>query len=196
MGNNFNPGISKHPAYPVWMNMRNRCFNPDNLGYKNYGGRGITVCDLWENSSMAFINWCEDNGYKKGLEIDRINNNGNYEPSNCRFVTRKVNSRNRRDSTYIKYAGYELVLFHWAKIIGISQPVLRERVVIANWSINRSIETSTPKQTRYSHNGQQLTLIEIQKLTGENLLKLFIQLNPKTVSHNLTSKFGAQQNVI
>lgn len=76
-------------------NIKNRCYNPNNKSYKRYGGRGIKVCDEWVNNTNSFIRWAKENGYKPGLEIDRENNNGNYEPNNCRWTTKAENNRNQ-----------------------------------------------------------------------------------------------------
>lgn len=90
--------LYKHPLYSVWHDIKKRCYNIKNKSYHNYGGRGITICDEWKNNPEIFIKWGIENGYKKGLEIDRIDNSDNkkYSPTNCRFVTRKQNSNNRR----------------------------------------------------------------------------------------------------
>ncbi len=79
--------------YATWQSMKKRCSNPKCKAYKYYGGRGITVCKIWRDSFQTFFNWAKDK-HKRGLEIDRINNDGNYEPSNCRFVTRLENMKN------------------------------------------------------------------------------------------------------
>lgn len=87
--------ISKHQFYGSWCSMMGRCYREKNNRYHNYGGRGITVCDEWKISSN-FIKWCDSFGdMPKGTQIDRIDNDGNYEPSNCRLVTPKENARNR-----------------------------------------------------------------------------------------------------
>jgi hypothetical protein len=88
-------GLIKHPIYKVWQGMKTRCYNPKGKKFHRYGGRGIKVCVEWENDFKTFYDFCTQNGYKKGLEIDRIDNNGNYEPKNCRFVTSAENVRNR-----------------------------------------------------------------------------------------------------
>lgn len=92
-------GVKLSSVYNVWVGMRHRCLNSTNINYHNYGGRGISICDEWLNSFVKFELWCFFNGYEKGLQIDRVNNNGNYEPSNCRFTTRDVNCSNTRISS-------------------------------------------------------------------------------------------------
>lgn len=84
--------------YMLRYNMVRRCTDPKNKEYHMYGGRGITVCDLWMQSADLFIKWALLEGWKRGLQIDRIDNDGNYTPENCRFVTRKDNCRNRRNN--------------------------------------------------------------------------------------------------
>ena len=95
--------ISKHggmwdtPTHRVWSGVLSRCCNPGNKSYSNYGGRGITVCEEWKDFSL-FHSWALSSGYQEGLEIDRTNNNGGYCPENCRWVSRSVNCRNRRNN--------------------------------------------------------------------------------------------------
>lgn len=100
-------GLIQHPTYKTWESMKSRCYNKNNKRYGDYGGREITICDEWKNNFKNFYDWSVSNGYKRGLSIDRINNDGNYEPSNCRWTTKTIQSRNRRcnKNSSSKYAG-------------------------------------------------------------------------------------------
>lgn len=89
-------GLSRTPLYFVWAQMKGRCSNPKNQQYKNYGARGIFVCQEWQDSYKAFYDWAVANGYKKGLTIDRINNNDGYYPENCRWCGMHTQNMNRR----------------------------------------------------------------------------------------------------
>jgi len=104
--NNVTHGLSykghHHRIYNIWATMKQRCYNPNATKYENYGGRGITICDEWKIDVINFYNWAIANDYSENLSIDRINSNGNYEPSNCRWVTMKVQQNNRRNSHQIK----------------------------------------------------------------------------------------------
>ena len=93
---NTKHGKTKSRLFRIWSGMKFRCLNSNNKDYKNYGGRGISICDEWINNFENFYKWSSVNGYKHDLSIDRINNDGNYTPDNCRFVTNMINSQNRR----------------------------------------------------------------------------------------------------
>lgn len=131
-------GLSKTPLYAVYKGIKARCYNKKSQFYHYYGGRGITMCQQWRTSYITFYNWCVENGYKKELQIDRRDNNGNYEPSNCRFVTPRVNSINRRNVHFIEYNGQQVPLIDlWVK-----SPVGRKAFyhrLKSGWSLDKAL---------------------------------------------------------
>ena len=121
-------GMKNTKIYRIWCSMKERCNNKNNKSYKNYGGRGIKVCDEWLENFISFYNWAIKNGYKEGLTIDRINNNGIYEPSNCRWITRKEQNRNYRKNHLLTYKGETLCLADMADKYGINRGTLLYRL--------------------------------------------------------------------
>lgn len=101
--------------YRIWLGIKTRCFNPNEPGYFRYGGRGIKVCDEWMHNFKTFHDWALDNGYKENLTIDRINNNGNYEPDNCKWATSKEQANNRRTNRRITMKGETKTVAEWAE---------------------------------------------------------------------------------
>lgn len=120
-------GLSKTRIYMSWADMKDRCYNKNNRSYKNYGGRGITVCDSWKKDFMNFYNWAKQNGYTDKLTIDRINVNGNYEPNNCRWVSYKVQANNKRNSKKITLFGETKTVYEFEKIYNVKANVLYDR---------------------------------------------------------------------
>ena len=119
---------NKHPLYGVWKNIKQRCLNPNNPRFDYYGGRGVSICNQWVQDFISFYTWSLANGWEDGLQIDRIDNNGNYGPSNCRFTTNQINSTNRRDSHNIKVYNQTLNRSEIARKFNIPYGKLRHRL--------------------------------------------------------------------
>lgn len=124
---NYKHGLNRHKLHGVHNQMISRCYNPNHTRYKDYGGRGITICDEWRQNFLSFYNWAINNGWCLGLEIDRENNEGNYEPSNCRLVTRTINQRNKRSCIIIEYKGKSQTLAEWAVELNLNAFMLYTR---------------------------------------------------------------------
>ena len=138
---NTKHGKTHTRIYKIWFGMKKRCFNFSCKSYHRYGGRGITVCNEWKNDFMNFYNWAMANGYKDNLTIDRINNNGNYEPNNCRFVTLLEQARNRRNTKFITYNGGTFCMKDLAKKLGLNYKLVAGRLN-KGWSIRRAFTNS------------------------------------------------------
>lgn len=133
---------TEHPRiYNVWHAMKVRCYNPNSKKYKCYGGRGIKVCNEWLNSFEAFYKWAMSNGYAENLTIDRIDNDGNYEPSNCRWITNKEQQNNRSNNKIISYNGKTLNISQWAELKKIPASVLYCRIYKYGWDFEKALNT-------------------------------------------------------
>ena len=108
---NTTHGLYKHPLRYIYGSMIQRCFNPNSPNFKHYGGRGISVCLEWKNSFISFYEWAVNNGYSKGLVIDRENNDLSYSPSNCRWINRYISGENTRLITIRNKSGYRGVCY-------------------------------------------------------------------------------------
>lgn len=115
----FKHGDSHTKLHICWVNMIDRCTNKNCTGYKNYGGRGITICKEWIKDYLTFKEWAVSNGFCKELTLDRINVNGNYEPSNCRWITQQEQCNNRRATTFLEMDGITMPLADWSRKLNI-----------------------------------------------------------------------------
>lgn len=113
--------------YAVWSCMKERCNNPNNKNYNDYGGRGIKVCDEWNNDYSLFKEWAYCNGFCEGLSIDRIDVNKGYSPDNCRWVDYTTQANNRRNSIYLSYNGETKTLSEWARSTGLNYDTINNR---------------------------------------------------------------------
>jgi hypothetical protein len=134
-------GRTGTPEHRAWLNMLERCRNERHPGYPYYGGRGIVVCSRWRDSFEAFLT---DMGERPSpdLSIDRIDNDGNYEPGNCRWGTKKQQMRNRRNNCSLTYAGETLTIGEWTERLGVSHGTIRWRLK-KGWSVERALTQVT-----------------------------------------------------
>lgn len=139
---------TKTRLYQTWQNMRRRCSDTNCPEYYLYGGRGIEVCDEWDNSYEPFMNWAKENGYKRDLTIDRIDVNGNYEPNNCRWVTPKQQANNRRTNNYITINGETRTLTQWCEINGVNCSTAFNRIKYG-WDVQDAV-TLPPSKIKYT----------------------------------------------
>lgn len=141
-------GESDARLYNVWLGMKKRCYNTKNVDYKNYGGRGITVCDEWKDSFVNFSQWAYENGYDKDAPrgqctIDRIDVDGCYEPENCRWVDRYIQMNNKRNNRILTYNGESHTLAEWCEIVNIPYSSLESRLDKLHWSVEKTLTTPT-----------------------------------------------------
>lgn len=126
-------------AYNTWSAMRSRCRNKNNKAYHHYGGRGIKVCEEWENSFVSFLG---DMGEPpKDMQIDRIDTNGDYSQRNCRWVTSKENNENRKDTVYMTLFGITRKRVEWARRLGIDRGLLKNRTYTLGWTDQKALLT-------------------------------------------------------
>ena len=123
----FKHGMSNTRIYTIWSGMIQRCCNPNAKNYPRYGGRGITICEEWKEFKN-FYDWSKISGYTDNLTIERLDNNGNYCPENCTWITKQKQMRNTRRNHYIKYNDEELTLTEWARKFDMNVETLRYQV--------------------------------------------------------------------
>lgn len=136
---NYVHGKSQTRLHRIWRGMKKRCFNPNEKCFNLYGGRGITVCEDWKNDFQSFYDWAIKNGYDDSLSIDRINVNGNYEPSNCRWADNKIQSNNKTTSFLLTMNGETHTVSEWAKIVGIDRKTISDRITRFGWSAEKAL---------------------------------------------------------
>lgn len=136
--NSTHGGSQNNSLYEVWHSMKTRCLNNNSQAYKHYGGRGIAVCDTWKKDFKCFSDWALLNGYSKGLQLDRINNEDGYSPLNCRFVSSKVNNNNTSRNRVIQFNGMNKTLSQWSDFIGVNYTTLHQRLK-KGWGLQRAL---------------------------------------------------------
>lgn len=132
--------------YRIWTGMKTRCGNPKHHEYYNYGGKGISVCDEWKDSFQAFHEWATESGYADGLTIDRIDNEKNYCPENCRWATYKQQANNRTQNHLVTYNGKTQNIAQWAEELGINRVTLQARINRYGWDIEKAMTTKDARK--------------------------------------------------
>ena len=140
-------GLSNDRLYSAYNHMKARCYNVNNKSYKDYGGRGIIICDEWlgDNGFDNFYNWAISHGYSDELTIDRIEVNGNYEPNNCRWVDLVIQENNRTNNHLITYNNKTMTMAMWAKELNINYKTLANRICTYGWSVEKAFTTPVRK---------------------------------------------------
>lgn len=142
-------GESHTRLYSIFSGMKKRCYNTNSQFYKNYGGRGIEICDEWLSDYQNFKKWAWENGYSDELSIERVNVNGNYEPSNCTWIDMRLQAKNRTNVAAIEYNGKTYTIRDLAKEVGIKEHTLAARLRVG-WDLEEAI--STPADFANAHN--------------------------------------------
>ena len=132
-------GMRNTKEYHAWCAMKQRCYNPKNENFKNYGGRGITVCESWRNSFEAF--YADMGKCPKGYSIERMDVNGNYEPANCYWASLLTQANNKRRTVIVEYNGVKHPLKIWAAVLDMPYSVLRDRIQKYKWDVAKAFET-------------------------------------------------------
>ena len=142
-------GQSRTPLYKVWIAMRRRCRNPNDPNYEDYGGRGITICADWTDRFEAFSTWARANGYRPGLQIDRVDNDGPYDPRNCRWTSGTTNRRNTRRAVVVEAFGESKPLGAWLEdqrcAVSYSTVWLR---ISRGWTAEQALTTPSSRPGR------------------------------------------------
>lgn len=137
-------GMTNTRLFNIWRGMKNRCNSPGDYHYKWYGARGIKMCDAWKDDFKTFYDWALANGYREGLTIDRMDNNGDYCPENCRWITHEEQMCNTRENVMITYNGKTQCASMWAREMGIRPDTLTQRKR-RGWSDEQAISTPLGK---------------------------------------------------
>lgn len=167
-------GLRSSPEYSTWANMMQRCFNPNIPEFKHYGGRGISVCDRWRYS---FLDFYSDMGPRPNAKysIERIDVNGNYEPSNCKWADFKEQANNKRNNLRVAYSGRMLTISELVETTGTAISESTVRVRLKNgWSVDDAI--SVPTVQKYFYRGKEFSLNELAKEVNMKFITLYDRL--------------------
>lgn len=157
--------LSYSRIYRIYNHIKQRCNNKQDSAYKNYGGRGIKICKEWEDNFINFYNWSIANGYEENLSIDRIDNNENYCPQNCRWVDMETQQNNKRNNHIITYNNKEYTISNFCKKFNLNERLVRQRINVYGYEEPEKLlkkDLRGMKKRKY-----QATLNGITKAVGE-----------------------------
>jgi hypothetical protein len=135
----------KTRLYGIWIRMRQRCSDQNSSDFDGYGGRGISVCEEWQNYKN-FHDWAMSHGYDEHLTIERKDVDGNYEPSNCKWIPARDQARNTRKNHFITFQGQRKTLAEWCEILGMDSSLLRYRLKV--WDVRKALTTPVRRQAK------------------------------------------------
>jgi len=161
--------------YHIYHSIKQRCYYPKAISYKRYGEKGIVMCDEWKNDFMSFYNWAIANGYSDNLTIDRINSNGNYEPSNCRWVTYKQQANNKSSNVFLSLNGIVHTIAEWSDVTGIPKSVIQYRKY-KKWSDEKALNTPV-KYYKKQFTKEEIEQMRRDKENGMSYKELGIKYN-------------------
>lgn len=134
-------GMTNSRLYRIWQAMKNRCENKKSADYQYYGARGIKVCSAWKNDFQSFHDWAKKNGYRDNLTIERIDVNGDYEPSNCRWIPPNKQHFNMRNNRMIEFRGKIKTLKEWCNELNLPYNTIHARLNMYKWSVEKAFTT-------------------------------------------------------
>lgn len=156
----------KPRLHNIYSHMKSRCYNKNNDAYNYYGGRGVKVCDEWLNDPNIFYKWALENGYSNELTLDRIDVNGNYEPCNCRWVSRKVQMCNTRRNKFITYKGVTKTIQEWAEELRIKPRTLHNRLYRSKMDVDLAFKKDKLYGNKITYHGETRTVSQWAKIIG------------------------------
>jgi hypothetical protein len=139
-------GKTESRLYNIWCSMKQRCYNKKHKEFKYWGGKGVFICNEWKNNFQSFYDWAMKNGYDENLSIDRIDCDGNYEPSNCRWATPKEQVINALKDKMIKYKNENHTIAEWSEIVKIPYGCLYTRINTLGWDVEKALKTKSRKK--------------------------------------------------
>lgn len=162
--------------YNIWCGIKQRCYLKSHISYKNYGAKGIIMCNEWKNDFVKFKDWSLQNGYKKSMTIDRIDVRGNYEPSNCRWVSYEEQANNKSSNLIITYKEKTKTLSEWSKELDIPYQTLYDRIYKFNYPLDKAFKKSNFQKRFITYKGKTRSLTDWCKELELNYNRTFIRL--------------------